>query len=796
MARVARPFSRVAYVLLALAALTVTVAAAAEPKPACASTTGTGPNFTGRTDLANHNFTGDAPGSLVGANFSGVNLRGASFARQDLTNARFDGADLGPGKGPVDFTEAKLTNTCFIGATLDATDFTYAIITCADFTGASLMLATFGPAQDMREGANCRTRFVGATLDVHMIAPENWGHSDFTRANFQNLSPSAFDLVGQDISGAILAYTEFSGIDMTGANLTDVDFTGATLARARLGATALNGAKFIGAKAQSASFRCASAYDPPGPPTKACPQARPATRDPSTKVDFTKATLLGADFTAANLAHARLTGAVLTGATLTGASLAQADLQASDGIQAAIVQFATFDHANFEGAGLSSVNFDGASLVGAFFKNTTLYRTTFAAATMPDASFHHAKLQSVNFGSAILQRADFGEATLLPPENAEPAVNFQCAHLGGAKFDPTTIGAANFLNAVMPGADDCCDPGPGAWCGFIDATQDTYPPTTYPTIESTANVVCPDGTGGQCSGAQWRIPGWKTTACNNDRKMQTMWSKPQCDSKPGDIVVFKDSALKRCILANLPGQTEVLGTTAEHITQVDCPGRGITDLTGLERFIRLNKLVLSSNGLTNFSLNFGTAVESNLQTLNVAHNQLTTLDLTTHPNLMFLDASDNQLVSISPNAGVAPVVVDLSHNRLNKIPGFGSWDTLVWADLSWNRLADVTNPYTHDLSRLKNATYIDLSHNVQLTIGSASALAQNKDGSGGALRSLFLACNASFDCASLGLVDGSTYSAAATSMCSRYEATGRKWIPLPHPDCPPGRASGKSRRTP
>jgi uncharacterized protein YjbI with pentapeptide repeats len=774
--------------------------AMAQPAPSCLATTGTGKNFAGQ-DLINHNFRADPPGSLVGANFTGAKLSGAVFAGQDLTNAKFQGADLGPSRGPVDFTSATLTNTCFIGANLDQTDFTYAVVTCADYSATSLMKATFGPLQDFRAGAGCRTRFVGATLDVNAITDDfagksNWSKSDFTLANFQNVSPSTFSLRGKDITGAILAQTTFIGIDMTGANFTNVDFTKATLTKSRLDNTALNGAKLYNIQAEAATFVCAQGYGNGGgrkqPDGTKCPAA-PTSTNPNSGVDLTLAAVKNSDFTAATLDHAILSGANLNGATVTNASLVQANLQSSGGlIGPASVQFAIFTNVDFSNAQLASVDFSGGNLAGATFDSTTLNGTVFNAATMPGASFQAATLQSVSFTSAILQSAKFkGVKIQAPGSGAGFGANFSCGQLGGTDFANATIAASNFGNAVMPAAPACCPAkgdGGTPWCGIVNATQETYGPVTFP-ILSVPNT-CPDGSTAACTGSQWQLsPTWQTQGCNIGKVMQTMWSKPNCGGTPGQIVVFKDPNLKDCILATLPGQTEVLLATAQQIAQVNCPGRGIADLTGLETFIALAKLDLSGNALPIFTLTFsadGNSSPSNLQSLDLSNNKITTLDLASHPKLLSLSAAHNQLGSISLSANAYLVVLDASHNALTAF-NLPIQSTLAYADLSYNRLTNVLNQFNTSLSALTSLSYLDLSHNTLTTIGSINTLAWNKrTGAGGSLRSLFLACNPNFRCGDLGVYDGTQYPAASSSMCSVYDAPASKWTPLTNPLCPPG----------
>jgi Leucine-rich repeat (LRR) protein len=488
-----------------------------------------------------------------------------------------------------------------------------------------------------------------------------------------------------------------------------------------------------------------------------------------------------------------LSNSNLNGATFTNASLGQASLQSlSAQIGPANVQFATFTNVNFANAQLASVDFSGGNLAGAIFDSTSLNGTTFANATMSGASFQgKATLQSVNFSAANLQAAKFNGVTIAAPgTGAGFGANFSCAQLGGSDFADATIAATNFGNAVMPAAGDCCpatDPGGTPWCGVIDATQRTYGPVTFPVLN--VPVTCPDGSTGQCTDQQWRLsPNWQTSGCNKSALMQQMWSRPNCGGTPGEIVVFKDANLKKCILATLPGQTEVLLATAQQITQVNCPGAGVSDLTGLEAFTALSKLNLNGNQLAIFTLRFtsgGKPAPSNLQTLDISNNQVTTLDATGHPKLQSLSASNNRLESISLNANTYLVVLDASHNQLTSF-NLPIQSTLAYVDLSYNNLAGLPNQLGTDLSALSSLSYLDLSHNSLTTIGSITNLAFNqKAGPGGSLRSLFLACNASFRCGDLAVYDGSKYPAASTSRCSVYNTSTSQWIPLATPACPP-----------
>src|SRR5260370_4327317 len=352
------------------------------------------------------------------------------------------------------------------------------------------------------------------------------------------------------------------------------------------------------------------------------------------------------------------------------------------------------------------------------------------------------------------------------------AVKFQCAQLGGANFKDATITGGNFSAAVMPAATDCCTQTSGLWCGNIDITQQTYGAVTFPILNTL--ITCPNNVVAQCSGAQWKISSdWKTTACNRHGSLQTMSSKPNCGGGPGEYVVFKDKNLKACLLKTVPGQTEVLVSTAGQIRQVVCPYQGIADLTGLEQFTSLTKLDLSGNQLTSFTLSFGSSVKSQMHNLDVSNNQLTTLDLRNHPKIMLLSASNNQLSSISLNANTYLVVLVAAHNQITAFD-LAIQSNLAYADISYNQLATVLDSNNLNLNQLQNLTYLDLSRNTLPTIGSVQQLVWNRTaGSGGALQSLYLACNnPTFDCSTVGVYDGSTYPPACARATIRCEANG------------------------
>ena len=102
----------------------------------------------------------------------------------------------------------------------------------------------------------------------------------------------------------------------------------------------------------------------------------------------------------------------------------------------------------------------------------------------------------------------------------------------------------------------------------------------------------------------------------------------------------------------------VLTETIETVTTLHLTDNNITDITGIEDFIALTNLTLSSNNLDSISLPQNTALtvlscancqltnldvtsNINLERLVVANNQLTSLDLSQNPALVYLNAFDS-----------------------------------------------------------------------------------------------------------------------------------------------------------
>ena len=89
----------------------------------------------------------------------------------------------------------------------------------------------------------------------------------------------------------------------------------------------------------------------------------------------------------------------------------------------------------------------------------------------------------------------------------------------------------------------------------------------------------------------------------------------------------------------------------------------ISDLTGLEDFISLTKLICRYNQITSIDV----SNSPGLTYLGLGENQLTSLDVSSNPALTFLGCSDNQLLSLDVSNNTALVEFNCGDNQLTSL---------------------------------------------------------------------------------------------------------------------------------
>ena len=137
------------------------------------------------------------------------------------------------------------------------------------------------------------------------------------------------------------------------------------------------------------------------------------------------------------------------------------------------------------------------------------------------------------------------------------------------------------------------------------------------------------------------------------------------------------------IFDNLLGSVSITAAGLS-ATSIDISGKGIVDLTGLDKFPALVSLTAGNNNLvsvdlskltllTNLDLsgnqlsNLNLAANTALLSLNLASNNLQTLDLSANTLLTSLNVSGNQLTGLNLAANLALLSLDVSSNALTTL---------------------------------------------------------------------------------------------------------------------------------
>ena len=121
---------------------------------------------------------------------------------------------------------------------------------------------------------------------------------------------------------------------------------------------------------------------------------------------------------------------------------------------------------------------------------------------------------------------------------------------------------------------------------------------------------------------------------------------------------FPDANFRSWLLENFPGYIH-----DGHVNNwgvFNLSGKNISNLKGIEYFTNLSSLNISNNNLTSVDLSHNT----NLEDLYCSNNQLTALNLTNLSNLEILDCSNNKLTTLSVSGKSYLKTLNCSNNTL------------------------------------------------------------------------------------------------------------------------------------
>jgi len=171
-------------------------------------------------------------------------------------------------------------------------------------------------------------------------------------------------------------------------------------------------------------------------------------------------------------------------------------------------------------------------------------------------------------------------------------------------------------------------------------------------------------------------------------------------------VTFRDPNLESAIRGAL-GKPEGVITDSDlkKLITLDASGRGIQDLTGIERCVNLEELFLSRNRISDIS---PLGQLTKLKRLYLDENEIS--DISSLENLVSLQVlflNDNRIRDIHPLANLTDLVIlNLNNNQIEDISPLANLNNLLKLYLENNQIRDIDA-----LANLVNLHSLELSHN-------------------------------------------------------------------------------------
>ena len=330
----------------------------------------------------------------------------------------------------LNFEYINLSNSDFRWSNFDT-----AKISNVDFTRANLSYTDLS-GRDMTG-----TILTGAIISYTNFTGVDLSGKDLTGTILTGVDLSNVDLSGTILTGADLSHTNLTGVDLSGKDLTQTILTGADLSHTNLTGVDLSGTILTGADLSHTNL---TGVDLSG---------KDLTGTRLAGVDLSGKDLTGTILTGADLLNVDLTGTILTRADLSHTNLTGVDLSDNDLTQT-ILRRADLSHTNFAGVDLIGVDLTGARLVGVDLSGKDLTQTILINANLENATLKNAKLLNANLDSANLTNADLRN-TLLVDTNLSNAI-LTGSDLTNAVLTRAILTGADLENAILTNAILTC----------------------------------------------------------------------------------------------------------------------------------------------------------------------------------------------------------------------------------------------------------------------------------------------------------------------------------------------------
>ncbi len=430
-----------------------------------------GLDLSGR-DLTNARFD---EAELAGVNLTGSIIRGTSFnyskgltTTQLASTASYQARNLaGVGLRYLDltgisFAEQDLTNAWFESAILTNVDFSNADLTNAELDIADLNGAEFTSAEIRGARFGVHPSFGGTGLTLSQLySTASYEHRDLSGIGLENNNLTGANLAGVILSKSRLDGADLSGADLNGADLTDaslpfVDLTNGNLSQANLAHVAGYGAKLTGAnlneaKLANAALNAANLTDSNLSGADLSKANFDSTNSPPFSADLTNASLADANLSMTNLRGAILTDADFTNAEVRGASFARRRIVGYEGTgitaaqlqSTASYQIRDLSGVDLSGGLLAGIDFTGQILTGVVLEYADLRNTDFRQQNLAGITLFGATVTDANFSGAQI-KGGLLSATNLSAAQLYSTASYQEKDLTGLRLSGMNLSGWNF----------------------------------------------------------------------------------------------------------------------------------------------------------------------------------------------------------------------------------------------------------------------------------------------------------------------------------------------------------------
>ena len=174
-------------------------------------------------------------------------------------------------------------------------------------------------------------------------------------------------------------------------------------------------------------------------------------------------------------------------------------------------------------------------------------------------------------------------------------------------------------------------------------------------------------------------------------------------------VTFPDKKLAKCVLSNYNTQnktslTDLNDSQLLRITTLDCTGKGITNVKGIEKLTNLKHLTMPNNTIYTSSLDL--SKNTKLTNINLAHNNISKVTLKNNVSLNTLNLSFNPITKIDVSKNVNLTNLNMQGTSINSI-SLKKNVLLRSLDISNNK--NFSSKYKLDLTKNTNLVELDVS---------------------------------------------------------------------------------------